>query len=338
MEQIAELLKTLGLGQLEETPTPVFGGLLHKMYRARTKKGIYAVKRLNAEIMKRPEALGNMLSSERIAQAFAGEIPAVAALSVKGRQVHAFGGTYYMVYPWVEGKSVFPGEIGVPHCRKVGELLGKMHRKNLKPEGLSAQADAAEQYDWEDYARLVKQQGGQAGARQDWAECFLSAFDQIRQMNKQACGATAYLAERLVVSHRDLDPKKILWQGEAPFVIDWEAAGYVNPYQEFVETINYWAAEEGGGLVREHFDAFADAYCRYAPLSGVDWGQVFSAGTAGMLGWLAYNIRRALGMEAEDEAERALGREQVKGTVQELCGYAARAGCMQAWLLEKFLP
>jgi len=30
-------------------------------------------------------------------------------------------------------------------------------------------------------------------------------------------------------------------------IIDWEAAGYVNPYQEFLEVVNYWT--EDGKLV-----------------------------------------------------------------------------------------
>ena len=49
------------------------------------------------------------------------------------------------------------------------------------------------------------------------------------------------LSQNLVISHRDLDPKNVLWHGEEALVIDWEAAGYVNPYQELLEVINYWA-------------------------------------------------------------------------------------------------
>lgn len=43
-----------------------------------------------------------------------------------------------------------------------------------------------------------------------------------------------------VISHRDLDPKNVMWDGMNPYLIDWEAAGPVNPYQEFLEVALYW--------------------------------------------------------------------------------------------------
>ena len=58
---------------------PVFGGLLHKMYRVETESGTYAVKVLNSEIMRRPEALNNTINSEKVAHALENLVPVVAA-------------------------------------------------------------------------------------------------------------------------------------------------------------------------------------------------------------------------------------------------------------------
>ena len=38
-------------------------------------------------------------------------------------------------------------------------------------------------------------------------------------------------SQNQVISHRDLDPKNVMWKNDAPYIIDWEAAGYVNPFQ-----------------------------------------------------------------------------------------------------------
>ena len=52
--RIGKLLQILSLGEMQGEPIEVKGGLLHKMYRVTTSKGVYAVKVLNCEIMKRP--------------------------------------------------------------------------------------------------------------------------------------------------------------------------------------------------------------------------------------------------------------------------------------------
>lgn len=40
-----------------------------------------------------------------------------------------------------------------------------------------------------------------------------------------------------------------------------------------------------------------------------------------MLGWLEYNVKRALGIEISDQEEIVMGEEQVKGTIRELYSY-----------------
>ncbi|MBQ6887371.1 MAG: hypothetical protein IJN54_07680 [Lachnospiraceae bacterium] len=39
-----------------------------------------------------------------------------------------------------------------------------------------------------------------------------------------------------------------------------EDAGYVNPYQELLEVINYWADDGKGNLDKSYFDAIVKAY------------------------------------------------------------------------------
>lgn len=65
---------------------------------------------------------------------------------------------------------------------------------------------------------------------------------------------------------------------------------------------------------------------------GVDWNSVLSSGYGGMLGWLEYSLRRALGMEGTEEAERKLGEEQILGTISTLEKYERQAGTLLEWL------
>ena len=53
-----------GLGEITGPVEPVTGGLMHKMYKVQTISGIYALKCLNPDIMKRPGALANFAAAE----------------------------------------------------------------------------------------------------------------------------------------------------------------------------------------------------------------------------------------------------------------------------------
>lgn len=55
--------KVPGIGDLLEEPKGITGGLLHKMYRVRITKGVFAVKEMNPEIMKRQDQLIRIRSS-----------------------------------------------------------------------------------------------------------------------------------------------------------------------------------------------------------------------------------------------------------------------------------
>ncbi len=333
--EIGKVIQSLGLGEMTEAPSEVKGGLLHKMYRVTTSGGEYAVKVLNGEIMKRPTALRNTVNSEKIAEAFTGILSVVAAMEVQGKQIHELDGSYYMVFPWVEGRSVFPKEINETHCAAMGDILGRMHRADISVDGVEPEAGEAERFPWDAYlqtAREQKKQNIQAGQGQNWLPQYEKAVCDIKAWNQAACDAQETLAQTQVLSHRDLDPKNVMWNGSEPLLIDWEAAGYINPYQEFLEVLNYWADDGEGGLVRSYFEALAKAYGRHMPLAEVPWDAVFAGSFSGMLGWLEYNLKRALGMEASDEAQIRLGEEQVIGTIGALYAYCDKVELMKEWL------
>ena len=324
--EINSLMEYLELGSVVNEPVQVTGGLLHKMYRVVTNKGVYAMKVLNPEIMKRPAALRNTVNSEKIAAAFKPILPVVAALEMNGKQIHEQNGAYYMIFDWVEGASIFPPSITVENCYAIGQVLGKMHHKNLAIDGVEPEEGGAAMFAWDEYQELL-----QGYETEDWAIRYQEAVSDIKLWNQAACDAREVLAETLVISHRDLDPKNVMWNGNTPLIIDWEAAGYVNPYQEFLEVVNYWADDGKGGLLKQHFDALFKAYTQHVKLEKVDWIAVFAGSYMGMLGWLEYNVKRALGMEAATTEEVQLGKEQVLGTIQALYEYQEKVRMMKAW-------
>ena len=319
----------LELGHITHKPIEIKGGLLHKMYRVSTTKGNFAIKLLNREIMKRPEALQNMIHSEQAALLIQKEVPSVVALLINEKQVHELNGEYAMVYPWIEGKSVFPPEINEAHCEWVGDILGKIHHMDISVDEIKPEVEEAARYDWDKYLELTKKI---EVSDKKWTVLYQKALEDIKIWNQRACDAQEELVKTLVISHRDLDPKNVMWQELKPFVIDWEAAGYINPYQELLEVICYWADDGKGSLKKSNFDALMMAYRRHSEMMNVEWNAVFNGSYSGMLGWLEYNIKRALGLEAEDEKERQLGKDQVMGTINALYQHSRKIELLKEWL------
>ena len=325
--EINHLMQSLDLGSVVKEPIQVTGGLLHRMFHVSTDKGEYAVKVLNPEIMKRPTALRNTVNSEKIAAAFQTMIPVVTALEIRGKQLHERNGAYYMIFEWVEGASIFPPMITPKNCSAIGQVLGKIHHTNLMIDSVSRDNGDAVMFEWDKYTERLQEY-----RTEDWIVRLKETLSDIQAWNQSACDAQKVLAKTMVISHCDLDPKNVMWNGDAPRIIDWEAAGYVNPYQEFLEVVNYWADDGKGGLLKEHFDALLDAYTQHMKLENVDWNAVFAGSFLGMLGWLEYNVKRALGIEAATADEVQLGKEQVLGTIESLYDYENKVKMLNGWL------
>lgn len=326
-EEINNIMESLGLGSVVSDPTQVTGGLLHKMYRVNSDKGTYAVKVLNPEIMKRPVALQNTVNSEKIAAGFRAIIPVVSALEIDEKQIHELGGSYYMVFDWVEGTSIFPPKITTENCSAIGEVLGKIHSANLNIEEVSPGEGETKMFAWDKYGESL-----QGYETEGWASRLKKALPDVKAWNQAACDAREILTKTMVISHRDLDPKNVLWNDNTPWIIDWEAAGYVNPYQELLEVLNYWADDGKGDLLKAHFDALLASYTKYVKLENVDWEAVFAGSYMGMLGWLEYNVKRALALEAETADDIQLGKEQVLGTIGALYDYQEKIQWLKKYL------
>lgn len=324
MNDLCALTTRLGLGSTIGEPRPLSGGLLHRVWRVQAAGGDYVVKAINPEIAARPGALASIENGERIGAAFSEVVPAVAALAIGGRRLHALGGRWYAVYPWVDGHAVFPPEITAAHCAAIGDALGRMHRANLAVPGVEPELDPPPSIDWQ--ALLARAPAGAA-----WYNILKAALPKLIAWTEAAREADALDADAPVLSHRDLDPKNVLWRGRTPVLIDWEAAGTIRPRRELMEVALYWADDGHGGLDAALCEALLGAYARHVSPRG-DWEPVFAAGRANPLEWLAYNARRASGLASPDEAEIRRGEAEVGKTLEALEGYEARTRIIEACL------
>ena len=325
---IENLCKTYKLGNLKKEPEMITGGLMHKMYHVSTDQGEYAVKVLNPDIMKRTQALQNMTNSEIVSNALIDVIPLVAAKCFDGKHIIELDGSFYVIVDWLEVKSIFAPNISEYHCERVGRILGKIHAANIQVDSMEKSLDIRNEYDWDMLLEKAKQCN---------EECYFVLKENLADVMRWDAHVVNGLQEvfkNQVISHRDLDPKNIMWKNEEPYIIDWEAAGYVNPFQELIEVLNYWISDETGKYSKENFDALIRAYTESINLSGVSWDAVLDCSFDGMLGWLEYSVKRALGIEGTAAKDREEGMQQTKGTVYELKKYENQMEKLKEWLTE----
>lgn len=197
--------------------------------------------------------------------------------------------------------------------------------------GVEKCAESRELYAWNMLLDKAKEQS---------QECYTILSKNLGSLvkwDKAVLDSRQELSKEQVISHRDLDPKNVMWQEGNPYVIDWESAGYVNPYQELIEVLNYWIKDAEGSYDKKKFDALIQSYGVRKDIMHVNWKAVFDGCFDGMLGWLEYSLKRALGLigfQEQNSADRTEGAKQVDETIKELLRFEAQSKKLYAWILE----
>ncbi len=293
-------MKENNLGEKILEVRKVTGGLSHRMYKVTTDKAIYAIKELNPNVMKREEAYANFVFAEKVVDiAIKNGISAVGAIKLNGEIMQKIEDDYFMVFDWIDGKVLLPNEINEMHCQIIARELAKIHNIDFsKIEVESKKETTYKIFDWDDYVRIAKVQG------KEYAKLLEENCELLRELNKKAIGATKYANHQIVISHRDLDRKNILWKGNTAYLIDWEASGPINPTVELISMAYYWS---GGDVQNIDYDKFRNFVQIYRKSSKRDIDKnvhklayvVFYSG----LEWLEYNLQRVLGLHAKCEKE-----------------------------------
>src|SRR5436305_2660538 len=301
---IARLCTVYDLGNPVCEPETVSGGVLHRMWRLTTTRGVYAVKQLNPAIMRKPHIYEAYRLTERIAAALAThDIPAVTALAPAGDPLQTLEDATFLVYHWVDGVIYEQGPVAPERAHQIGTILARIHTLQLPFAELDApEWEPLPEDDWDVLTFHA------ADMKIPWAYPVRALLPQLLTWSKQEAEAGRVLSKTMVISHRDLDQKSVIWHNEqTPYIIDWEAAGLINPTVELVRTALSWSGLHVGMPEEDIFTALMQGYVQAG-------GTIHNTGTDALygvmghwLGWLLFNMRRSTGESINSEEERQLG-------------------------------
>lgn len=204
------------------------------------------------------------------------------------------------------------GEIKSIHCEKIGEVLAKIHNIDLKNEPFEQNEM---HIDWQKYIDLAKDMDSPIyDYIKDYADLFNDSMTKGNEAIKKLPPVKA-------ICHNDMDSKNVLWLGDEFKLIDLECLGYSNPYLELFELALCWSSYESCNIDFNLFNTFINSYFDNTNLdANVDWEALYYCNN-GRLGWLEYNIKRALMLECDTEEEQKLGISEVKETVEHILYY-----------------
>ena len=305
-----KLINKLELGNIKQEIYRVSGGLLNRMYKVITSSGIYAVKHLNPEVMKRSNAIKNHIFAEKIANiAKTNGIQCIAANVYNGYSLQEIDNNYFLIFDWFEGKSITDKEITLDKVKKVAKQLANLHQINFNIPNSSDLGESSIEVNWNYYFEKIDDA--------EIKELLAKNIDYLIELDKKSTIASLKILNNKVISHRDLDLPNILWDNnENPVLIDWESAGLVNPCEELLETAWDWSGGQDY-FDKEKFDCFIETY----KLSGGnidDLKDAILANFKNKAGWLEYNIKRVCKIECLDEEEQKLGKKEVIRVINEI--------------------
>lgn len=307
------IAKALRLGSVLHTER-VYGGYMHKLYRLQTTSGVYAVKLLNPEIMKRPAVFDNYAVAENLEDILQKNgLPVVTALEFNGKKMQKLDGQYFYVFDWINGRTLDDKEITSAHAGQIGALLATIHAIDKTDTPYTRQALCI---DWDAYCALAGNSCPQIAA------LLCTNRELLYRLQAQANAAFPRVPGARCICNGDMDSKNVLWSDDKPHILDLECLQYGNPYTELFSLALSWCGCERQAIDYARLKAFLSAYFEVAGPVALDW-EVLYAADCGRLEWLEYSLKRALRIECENEEEQALGEKQVSETLALVRYYAA---------------
>lgn len=316
-KDIENFIKEEKLGVLVQSITKVIGGLSHRVYKVVTDQSIYAIKELNSGIMKRKEAYSNFVFSEKVTDiAKENGITAVGAIKLKNNDImKKINNRYFMAFDWLEGKTLRAEEITEKHCEIIGETLAKIHNIDFSEVEDNRRKNIDIQwFDWKNYLELAKKEN------KAYVDILEQNIDLLYELNEKSNEAIGNANSNLIISHTDFDRKNVIWQEYKPFIIDWEASGYINPTIELIQVAWYWSGGDVENLDYKKFEIVVNRYKKYTKkeidenIEKLIYADIYNG-----LEWVNYNFKRSLCIENEykqDEIE--LAENEIIQSIEEI--------------------
>lgn len=293
------------LGNPLAPPARCTGGLLHQTWQLETETGSVVIKLLNSAAA---NYLNRYRTTELIAHALEKHVPLVTALTQNQDVLFNIENETFMVFPFMAAHTLPQQSVTAQHAKQIGYALAAIHQAAIKIKN----APEVELLAFSQFDKLEKTTVQDA----DIAKQFAIARPAIEKIQTFYADNADLFLQDLIISHRDCDPKNVLWDAQGNFhIIDWESAGLINLNKDAIATAIYWSLDDAYQIRTEHFQAFFSGYQKIFTADQITLG--FYGLLGDWLNWLDFNLLRMI-KNSPSQHEFILGKKESLKTLHAL--------------------
>lgn len=304
--EIARLaLPHYGIAEPATSAECVAGGLTHRLLRVETARASWALKLLSPRTTQGQSGRAQLERAEELARiaAHSGVPALVARRGNSGTALHQIGAQWVLLYPWIGGQTLPASAAAPARCAQMGAWLGRVHALQVRFPGQDEPVPEA--FERGHFAGIV------ARAKEKdapYVKALGAALEAIEDANAVAMRAQCQLRAGWVTGHLDFDQKNVLWNGDAPTILDWENAKPIHPALEAMGAALSWAGQSAGAPQFDSFAAFLRAYLGENAVEIADLETAVDGVTGKWIIWLEFNLQRMLepGIAGTPEMQVAL--------------------------------
>ncbi len=295
--------------------TPVVSGLTHRMWRLETERRAFAVKEISIDS-------SGAWTIDRIERAFTPEraafdagVPMPRPVPVAGTntclaEVRRDNGSIatVRVHEWMEGEGLQRIVYGADFAGRVGQVIARIH--GLAMDAGVTQAKALVTLG-EDHWRSLAERVERSDAEWKWEfRAILPTVGEIEGYVDSARGDDT----PLILGHRDADQKNWMKTTDKELLlVDWDAAGPVNPRHEVASLALTWSGVHLGEPDWKVVRVWIAGYREGGGVEDVIRPTDLAEFVAVLSQWFEYNARRAIGERPADDAERKRSGHRAAG-------------------------
>lgn len=309
--------EAFALGEPLGSPSAVPGGLANRMWRIETTHGVFAVKQMDR--IEAPGWYDRAFALERAAYAAGVPLPRPVPAAANGRclaELRTADGTSVAVraHQWIEGSKLDNGAVYPDRdLERIAVVLAMLHALRMHADVTAR--EALRIFGDEHWRALADRADAEAQA---WAADMRALLAPVHDLEQYLLAARNDPTP-LLVSHRDADQKNVMRTArDELLLVDWDQAGPVNPRHDLADHALVWAGvhrdEPDPHAVGTFVAAYRSAGGTSEPFRPTDLAEL----VAKRLGWIEFNVHRALGEQIRSGADRLTGAQAIRRNTEQL--------------------
>lgn len=251
----------------------------NNVYKVTTSKGIYIIKEYTKDAIGNYYYLNKRKKQIKISKILnRNGIKCVIPKSLKKHYFKLLFNRYYLVYDYFNYKNIDANELTKEQIQSLAITLSKIHKLNLKGDLPCCYKKVNIDFD-----KFIKKYKNNKQISKLIAENRTCLEEIITKSNNNISNAK----KNLCISHNDYKPKNILWEGNFPILIDFDATGMCNPTAALLESaFNFFVSNKK--INYEQYKYYLECYTNNFENIEDNFEEVIYVSMNGKLQWFQY--------------------------------------------------